>query len=139
MARIAIGSGLLHGMGLFNGTQTKGQFVPEQQTDFVFTVAGEELGFIGCSVILALFAVVLWRGVRIATNADDLFGTIIAAGVVSWFGFQTFENIGMNLGIMPVAGLPLPFVSYGGSSMFAVWMAIGLLQSVHMRHAKALP
>lgn len=139
MARIAIGSGGLHGQGLFQGRQTEGQFVPEQQTDFVFSVAGEELGFIGCSVILGLFAIVLWRGIRIAVNADDLFGTIIAAGVVAWFAFQMFENIGMNLGIMPVAGLPLPFVSYGGSSMFAVWMAIGLLQSVHMRHARALP
>ncbi|MDI2127379.1 rod shape-determining protein RodA [Yinghuangia seranimata] len=136
-ARLAIGSGGLTGKGLFHGQQTAGQFVPEQQTDFVFSVAGEELGLIGCAVILFLFSVVLWRGIRIASNADDLFGTIIASGVVAWLGFQMFENIGMNIGIMPVAGLPLPFVSYGGSSMFAIWIALGLLQSVHMRGARA--
>ncbi|WSY16408.1 rod shape-determining protein RodA [Embleya sp. NBC_00896] len=137
MARLAIGSGGLTGHGLFNGEQTSGQYVPEQQTDFVFSVAGEELGFVGCCAIIGLFGLLLWRGIRIAVHADDLFGTIVAAGVVAWFAFQMFENIGMNLGIMPVAGLPLPFVSYGGSSMFAIWMGIGLLQSVHMRHAVA--
>ncbi|MFI1380999.1 rod shape-determining protein RodA [Embleya sp. NPDC020886] len=137
MARLAIGSGGLTGQGLFHGEQTSGQYVPEQQTDFVFSVAGEELGFIGCCAIIALFGVLLWRGIRIALHADDLYGTIVAAGVVAWFAFQAFENVGMNLGIMPVAGLPLPFVSYGGSSMFAIWMGIGLLQSVHMRHAGA--
>ncbi|HSA53779.1 MAG TPA: rod shape-determining protein RodA [Yinghuangia sp.] len=136
-AKLAVGSGKLTGTGLFQGNQTQGQYVPEQQTDFIFSVAGEELGLIGCTVILFLFGALLWRGVRIAVNADDLFGTIIAAGVVAWLGFQMFENIGMNIGIMPVAGLPLPFVSYGGSSMFAIWIAIGLLQSVHMRGAKA--
>jgi len=137
MARLAIGSGGGLGQGWGNGQQTSGQYVPEQQTDFVFSVAGEEFGFLGCSVILALFGLLLWRGTRIAVHADDLFGTIVAAGVVAWFAFQMFENIGMNVGIMPVAGLPLPFVSYGGSSMFATWMGIGLLQSVHMRHASA--
>ncbi|WP_436775643.1 rod shape-determining protein RodA [Yinghuangia sp. YIM S09857] len=137
-ARLAIGSGGLFGKGLFQGNQTQGQFVPEQQTDFIFSVAGEELGLVGCAVILFLFGLVLWRGIRIAANADDLFGTIIAAGVVAWLGFQMFENIGMNIGIMPVAGLPLPFVSYGGSSMFAIWIALGLLQSVHMRGARSL-
>lgn len=137
MARLAIGSGGLLGKGLFHGEQTSGQYVPEQQTDFVFSVAGEELGFVGCSVIIALFGILLWRGIRIALHADDLYGTVVAAGVVAWFAFQAFENVGMNLGIMPVAGLPLPFVSYGGSSMFAIWMGIGLLQSVHMRHAGA--
>ncbi|MER8186333.1 rod shape-determining protein RodA [Kitasatospora sp. NPDC094015] len=129
-ARIAIGSGGLSGMGLFHGTQTTGQFVPEQQTDFVFSVAGEELGFIGGMALLGLLGVILWRACRIARQATDLYGTIVAAGVVIWFAFQAFENIGMNLGIMPVAGIPLPFVSYGGSSMFAVWIAVGLLQSV---------
>jgi len=129
-ARIAIGSGGLTGMGLFHGTQTTGQFVPEQQTDFVFTVAGEELGFVGGLALILLLGVVLWRACRIARQATDLYGTILAAGIVTWFAFQAFENIGMNLGIMPVAGIPLPFVSYGGSSMFAVWVAVGLLQSV---------
>jgi rod shape determining protein RodA len=132
-ARIAIGSGGLLGKGLFHGSQTTGQFVPEQQTDFVFTVAGEELGFVGAMVIVGLLGVVLWRACRIARNATDLYGTIIAAGIIAWFAFQAFENIGMTLGIMPVAGLPLPFVSYGGSSMFAVWIGVGLLQAVRMQ------
>jgi rod shape determining protein RodA len=132
-ARIAIGSGGLTGTGLFHGSQTTGQFVPEQQTDFVFTVAGEELGFAGAGLILLLLAVVLWRACRIARETTELYGTIVAAGIIAWFAFQAFENIGMTLGIMPVAGLPLPFVSYGGSSMFAVWVAIGLLQSIRVQ------
>ncbi|MEC3994235.1 rod shape-determining protein RodA [Actinacidiphila sp. DG2A-62] len=132
-ARIAIGSGGLLGKGLFHGSQTTGQFVPEQQTDFVFSVAGEELGFVGAVFIIALIGVILWRGCAIARNATDLYGTIVAAGVVAWFAFQSFENIGMTLGIMPVTGIPLPFVSYGGSSMFANCIAIGLLQSVKMQ------
>jgi rod shape determining protein RodA len=132
-ARIAIGSGGLLGKGLFHGSQTTGQFVPEQQTDFVFSVAGEELGFLGAAFIVCLIGVILWRACAIARNATDLYGTIVAAGIVAWFGFQAFENIGMTLGIMPVAGIPLPFVSYGGSSMFANFIAIGLLQSVKMQ------
>ncbi|MFL6137425.1 MAG: rod shape-determining protein RodA [Frankiaceae bacterium] len=132
-ARIAIGSGGVLGKGLFQGPQTNGQFVPEQQTDFVYTVAGEEFGLVGAGGIIALFGVVLWRGLRIASRATDAFGTLVAVGVVAWFTFQGFENIGMTLGIMPVTGLPLPFVSYGGSSMFANMMAIGLLQNVHLR------
>ncbi|MET9345903.1 rod shape-determining protein RodA [Streptomyces termitum] len=132
-ARIAIGSGGAFGAGLFKGSQTTGQFVPEQQTDFVFTVAGEELGFVGAGLILVLLGVILWRACRIARGSTELYGTIVAAGIVAWFAFQSFENIGMTLGIMPVAGLPLPFVSYGGSSMFAVWVAIGLLQSIRVQ------
>jgi rod shape determining protein RodA len=132
-ARIAIGSGGLTGTGLFEGSQTTGQFVPEQQTDFVFTVAGEELGFLGAGLIIVLLGVVLWRACRIARGTSELYGTIVAAGIIAWFAFQSFENIGMTLGIMPVAGLPLPFVSYGGSSMFAVWVAIGLLQSIRVQ------
>ncbi|MFI0719885.1 rod shape-determining protein RodA [Streptomyces sp. NPDC021224] len=132
-ARIAIGSGGLLGKGLFHGGQTSGQFVPEQQTDFVFSVAGEELGFVGAAFIIALIGVILWRACAIARGATDLYGTIVAAGVVTWFAFQSFENIGMTLGIMPVTGIPLPFVSYGGSSMFANCIAIGLLQSVKMQ------
>ncbi|EST35644.1 rod shape-determining protein RodA [Streptomycetaceae bacterium MP113-05] len=132
-ARIAIGSGGLWGKGLFDGTQTTGQFVPEQQTDFIFTVAGEELGFAGGAAIIALMGVVLWRACRIARETTELYGTVVAAGIIAWFAFQTFENVGMTLGIMPVAGLPLPFVSYGGTSMFAVWIAIGLLQSIKVQ------
>ncbi|MFI1165102.1 rod shape-determining protein RodA [Streptomyces sp. NPDC020801] len=132
-ARIAIGSGGLTGAGLFHGSQTTGQFVPEQQTDFVFTVAGEELGFVGAGLIIFLLGVVLWRACRIARETTELYGTIVAAGIVAWFAFQAFENVGMTLGIMPVTGLPLPFVSYGGSSMFAVWVAVGLLQSIRVQ------
>ncbi|MCW2622896.1 MAG: rod shape-determining protein RodA, partial [Frankiales bacterium] len=132
-ARIAIGSGGLLGKGLFEGTQTNGRFIPEQQTDFVFTVAGEELGLAGGGALIALLGLVMWRGLRIAKRTSDLFGRLTAAGVVSWFAFQSFVNIGMTLGIMPVTGLPLPFVSYGGSAMFANLIAVGLLQNVHMR------
>jgi rod shape determining protein RodA len=132
-ARIAIGSGGLDGKGLFQGTQTNGRFIPEQQTDFIFTVAGEELGLLGGSLLLGLLGVVLWRGLRIASRSKDAFGRLVAAGVVCWFAFQSFVNVGMTLGIMPVTGLPLPFVSYGGSAMFANLVAVGLLQNVHLR------
>ncbi|MFI1200148.1 rod shape-determining protein RodA [Streptomyces sp. NPDC020883] len=132
-ARIAIGSGGLLGQGLFHGAQTSGQFVPEQQTDFVFSVAGEELGFVGAGALIALLGIVLWRALRIARECPDLYGTVVSAGIVAWLAFQAFENIGMNLGIMPVTGLPLPFVSYGGSSMFAGWIAIGILQSIRLQ------
>jgi rod shape determining protein RodA len=132
-ATLAIGSGGWLGKGLFHGTQTTGQFVPEQQTDFIFSVAGEELGLAGAGTIVLLVGIVLWRGLRIAYRAGDLFGRLVATGVVCWFAFQAFENIGMTMGIMPVTGLPLPFVSYGGSSMFANLIAIGLLQNVHLK------
>jgi rod shape determining protein RodA len=135
-ARLAIGSGGVLGKGLFNGTQTNGRYVPEQQTDFVFTVAGEELGFVGGVVLIALFAVLLLRGIAIARQCEDLFGMLVCAGVVSWFAFETFENIGMTLGIMPVAGIPLPFVSYGGSSMFASFIAVGLVENVRLRSTR---
>ncbi len=137
-ARIAIGNGGLFGQGLFHGSQTQSGFVPEQHTDFVFTVAGEELGLVGAGAIIALFLVLLWRAVRIATLADDMFGRLAGAGIVCWFGFQAFQNIGMCLGIMPVTGVPLPLVSYGGTSMFASLMAIGLLLNIHLRTERAL-
>jgi rod shape determining protein RodA len=112
---------------------TNGQFVPEQPTDFVFSVAGEELGLVGAGLIVVLCGVILWRALRIARLAQDRFGMLVAVGIVCWFGFQAFENIGMNLGIMPITGLPLTFVSYGGTSMFASMIAIGLLQNVYIR------
>ncbi|HWI42873.1 MAG TPA: rod shape-determining protein RodA [Nocardioides sp.] len=136
-ARIAVGNGGLFGQGLFHGSQTRSGFVPEQHTDFVFTVAGEELGLVGAAVIVALLGVVLWRALRIAFRTDDVFGRIAAAGIACWFGFQAFQNIGMCLGIMPVTGVPLPFVSYGGSSMFASMLAVGLLQNIHLRTLSA--
>jgi len=133
-AKIAVGSGGMFGQGLFHGQLVAGNFVPAQQTDFIFTVAGEELGFVGTSVIVFLLGVVIIRALRIATRADDLFGLLIASGIAMWFTFQSFVNIGMTIGIMPITGLPLPFVSYGGSAVFADMIAIGLLQSVHRRH-----
>jgi rod shape determining protein RodA len=132
-ARIAIGNGGLFGQGIFGGSQTRSGFVPEQHTDFIFTVAGEELGLVGAGILILLFAVLLWRALMISLNSDDMFGRVAAAGIACWFAFQTFQNIGMCLGIMPVTGVPLPLVSYGGSSMFASLMAIGLLQNIHLR------
>jgi rod shape determining protein RodA len=136
-ARIAIATGGVTGQGLFHGKQTQGRFVPEQQTDFVFSVAGEELGLLGAGGIIVLYAIMFWRALRISGRSPDAFGKLAAIGIVSWLAFQTFINIGMTLGIMPVTGLPLPFVSYGGSSMFADCLAIGLLQNIHMRNAIA--
>ncbi|MGQ0629541.1 MAG: rod shape-determining protein RodA [Sporichthyaceae bacterium] len=129
-ARIAVGSGGLTGTGLFQGTQTGGQFVPEQHTDFIVTVAGEETGLLGTGALIAMFALVIWRGSVIARGAPDLFGTLLCAGVVCWFAFQAFQNIGMALGLMPITGLPLPFVSYGGTAMLANLLAVGLLLNV---------
>jgi rod shape determining protein RodA len=133
-ARITVGSGGLIGTGLFNGPQTNGRFVPEQQTDFIFTVAGEELGFLGCGLILILYLVVLMRAFGIARRSNDPYGKLVCTGVIAWFAFQAFENIGMTLGMMPMTGVPLPFVSYGGSSMFATMIGFGLLQNVNARH-----
>jgi rod shape determining protein RodA len=133
-ARITVGSGGLIGTGLFNGPQTNGRFVPEQQTDFIFTVAGEELGFLGCGFILILYLIVLMRAFGIARKSNDSYGRLVCTGVIAWFAFQAFENIGMTLGMMPMTGVPLPFVSYGGSSMFATMIGFGLLQNVHARH-----
>jgi rod shape determining protein RodA len=132
-SRITIGSGGILGKGLFDGPQTNGRFVPEQQTDFIFTVAGEELGFIGCSVILALYLLFFIRAFAICRRSSDLFGRLVCIGVIAWFSFQAFENIGMTMGLMPMTGVPLPFLSYGGSSMFANLIGVGLLQNVHSR------
>ena len=132
-ARIAVGNGGLFGQGLFDGSQTRAGFVPEQHTDFVFTVAGEELGLAGAGLLILLLGLVIWRALTIARRTDDTFGRLAAAGIACWFAFQAFQNIGMCLGIMPVTGVPLPFVSYGGSSLFASLLAVGLLQNIHLR------
>jgi rod shape determining protein RodA len=132
-AAIAIGSGGWPGQGLFHGQLVAGSFVPEQYTDFIFSVSGEELGFVGSLVILGLLAILLFRTLRIAYRADDQFGMLVAAGIAIWFGVQSFINIGMTIGIMPVTGLPLPFVSYGGSAIFADMIAVGALQAVYRR------
>ena len=132
-AQIAIGSGQLAGQGLFEGTQTQLSYVPENHTDFIFTVPAEELGFLGSSLVLGLFGMLLYRGLRIAALSRDTFGTLIAGGVVAVIAFQAFINIGMSLGLMPITGLPLPFLSYGGTSLISTFILIGILQNVHMR------
>ena len=132
-SRITIGSGGLVGKGLFSGPQTNGRFVPEQQTDFIFTVAGEELGFLGSGLILALFMLFFLRAFMIVRRTNDLFGRLVGIGVIAWFAFQAFENIGMTMGLVPMTGVPLPFLSYGGSSMFANLIGLGLLQNIHLR------
>jgi rod shape determining protein RodA len=138
-ARIAVGNGGLFGQGLFHGSQTRAGFVPEQHTDFIFTVAGEELGLVGAAVLIGLLGVVIWRALAISAMSSDVFGRVAAAGIACWLGFQAFQNIGMCLGIMPVTGVPLPFVSYGGSSMFAGMLAVGLLQNIRLRAAAPAP
>lgn len=136
-ARIAIGGGGMFGYGLFQGPQTQGKFVPVNESDFIYTVVGEELGFVGALVLILLLGVVMWRAVMIAYHADDLYGRLVATGIVAWLAFQMFENIGMSLGIMPITGIPLPMVSAGGTSMMATWIAIGLLQNVRLHGARA--
>ncbi|MBP2706710.1 rod shape-determining protein RodA [Microbispora sp. RL4-1S] len=132
-ALVAIGSGEVFGKGLFHGGQTTGRFVPEQHTDFIFTVAGEELGFVGTVTVVALLGVVLLRGVRIARMCEDRFAALVAGGIVAWMAFQTLVNVGMTIGIMPITGVPLPFVSYGGTATFANMIAVGALQAIHLR------
>jgi rod shape determining protein RodA len=136
-ARIAIGGGGWTGYGLFEGPQTQGKFVPVNESDFIFTVVGEELGFLGSVILLLLLGIILWRAVMIAYRADDMYGRLVATGIVAWLGFQMFENVGMSLGIMPITGIPLPLVSAGGTSMMATWIAIGLLQNVRLHAVRA--
>ncbi|MFW5933892.1 MAG: rod shape-determining protein RodA [Actinomycetota bacterium] len=130
---IAIGSGQFAGKGLFEGTQTSLSYVPENHTDFIFTVIGEEFGFVGAAVVLGLFLVLVWRGLRIAILSKDTFGTLVASGIVATLTLQVFVNVGMTVGIMPVTGMPLPFISYGGTSLIVWFAMIGLLLNVHMR------
>ncbi|SPL98172.1 Rod shape-determining protein RodA [[Actinomadura] parvosata subsp. kistnae] len=136
-ALVTVGSGGLFGRGLFQGEQTGGRFVPEQHTDFVFTIAGEELGFAGAALILVLLWAVLRRALRIAGESLTPFGTLAAAGIACWLGAQTFINVGMVLGLAPIVGVPLPFVSYGGSSIVSCMAAAGVLIAVHRRRPRA--
>ena len=131
-SQTAISAGQLRGQGLFEGTQTGLGFVPEQHTDFIFTVVGEELGFVGGAIVLGLLTVILWRVWRTAQLARDEFGMLVCVGVLAMLTFQVFENIGMTMGIMPVTGIPLPFMSYGGSSILTAFAAIGLVLNVHI-------
>ncbi len=132
-SKIAIGAGGLVGRGLFQGTQTNLDYVPEQHTDFIFTVVGEELGFAGGATLLLLYGVMAWRMWRAAQLARDLTGTLICVGVLAMLVFQVFQNVGMTMGIMPITGIPLPLLSYGGSSTLAFFAALGLVINVHMR------
>jgi rod shape determining protein RodA len=132
-AEIAIGAGGIVGKGYLHGTQTNLDFVPQQHTDFIFTVIGEEFGFLGAIAVLMLFALVLWRVYRIALTAKDPFGTFVAVGVGAMMAIQVFINVGMTLGLMPITGIPLPFVSYGGSALIADLIGIGLLLNVEAR------
>jgi rod shape determining protein RodA len=132
-SKTAIGNGRITGEGLFQGTQTQLGFVPEQQTDFIFTAVGEELGFVGGATVLGLYGVLVWRIWRAAQLARDRLGTLLCVGVLSMLVFHIFENVGMAMGIMPVTGIPLPLLSYGGSSTLTTFIAIGLVLNVHMR------
>ena len=136
-AQIAIGNGGITGTGFGQGTQTKSGLVPEQQTDFIFTVIAEEFGFVGGTVVLGCFALLLWRLYRMARLAGDAFGSYLITGVFAMFAFQMFQSIGMTMGIMPVTGIPLPFVSSGGSSVLASYIGVGIALSVHMRRFTA--
>jgi rod shape determining protein RodA len=132
-SKIAIVSGGISGQGLFKGRQTNLSYVPEQHTDFIFTVVGEELGFLGGATLIGLYSLLAWRIWRTARLSSDFFGTLLAVGVLGILAFQVFENIGMTMGIMPITGIPLPFMSYGGSAIIASFVAIGLVANVHMR------
>jgi len=132
-SKSAIAAGGLAGEGLFQGTQTRLNYVPEQHTDFIFTAVGEQLGLLGSGTLLALFSIIVWRVWRTAQLARDSFGSLVCAGVLSLFVFQIFQNVGMTMGIMPITGIPLPFVSYGGSSTIAEFAAMGIVLNVHMR------
>jgi rod shape determining protein RodA len=131
-AKIAIGSGEITGRG-DRATQTRLDFVPERSTDFIFAVIGERYGFLGAALVLSLYALLIWRALRIVTLSKNSYGTLVAGGIAGMLLFQVFVNVGMNLGIMPITGIPLPLMSYGGSSVLATFLAVGLLQSVHMQ------
>ena len=137
-SKIAIGSGLLFGKGLFGGTQSQLNFLPENHTDFIFSVVGEELGFVGCAVLLLLYLIVLWRGIKIAQDASDTFGRLLAVGITSMIAFHVLVNVGMTMGIMPVTGIPLPLMSYGVSSLTTNIMAIAILLNIQLRRQKLL-
>jgi len=132
-SKIAIGSGFILGKGLFEGTQSQLNFLPENHTDFIFSVVGEELGFIGCVIVLLLFLVLLYRAIYIARNANDRFGMLLATGITSMLCFQLLINVGMTTGIMPVTGIPLPFISYGVSALTTNMLSIGLLLNIALR------
>jgi rod shape determining protein RodA len=132
-SQVAIGSGQKTGRGTEHATQTKLDFLPEHHTDFVFSVVGEEFGFVGAAFVLSLYALLIWRALRILTMAKNLYGALIAGGVAAMLMFQIFVNVGMTIGIMPITGVPLPLLSYGGSAVIVTFLAVGLLQSIHVQ------
>jgi rod shape determining protein RodA len=136
-SQITVGSGGLFGTGLTNGTQTRGEFLPVQETDFVFAVLAQELGFVGAVVAFTLFAVLLWRILVCAWRSPDPFGTLFGAGLASMILFQVFVNIGMVIGILPVTGIPLPFITHGGASLISLAIGLGVMQSVNIRQRRA--
>jgi rod shape determining protein RodA len=135
-SKIAVGSGELFGKGLFNGTQTQLGFVPEHATDFIFTVVGEEFGFIGATLLLGLYALLLAMGMLAVSAARDRYGLLVSAGIVSMFAFHILVNVGMTIGIMPVTGIPLPFISYGGSSLITCLASVGVLLNIHLQRTR---
>jgi rod shape determining protein RodA len=132
-SEVGIGAGQKTGRGPKGATQTKLNFVPEQHTDFIFSVVGEEYGFMGAAFVLSLYALLIWRALRILTMSKNLYGALVAGGIAAMFMFQVFVNVGMAVGIMPITGVPLPLLSYGGSSVIVTFLAIGLLQSIHVQ------
>ena len=132
-SKVAIGAGGFDGRGVAGATQTNLSYLPEHATDFVFASFAEQRGFFGAAILLCLYLLVVWRGLRIVTVARDLFSAIVAGGIVVAFLFQIFVNVGMTMGIAPITGIPLPFVSVGGSSMIANLAAMGVLLSIHAR------
>ncbi|MGM0501040.1 MAG: rod shape-determining protein RodA [Bacillota bacterium] len=137
-SKIAIGSGGFLGKGLFTGSQNQLNFLPEKHTDFIFSVLGEELGFVGAIIILILYFILLWKSLIIAREAKDKFGEYLVVGVISMFAFHILQNIGMAIGLMPITGIPLPFLSYGGSSLITNLLGIALIMNVNMRNKKLM-
>jgi rod shape determining protein RodA len=136
-SQITVGSGGLLGTGLTNGTQSRGQFLPVQESDFVFAVLAQELGFIGALVVFLLFAALIWRVLSCAWRSKDPFGTLFGAGLATMLLFQVFVNVGMVIGLLPVAGIPLPFISHGGASLVSIAIGLGVMQSVNIRQQRA--
>ncbi len=135
-SKIAIGSGMLFGKGLFSGTQSQLNFLPENHTDFIFAVVGEELGFIGTTFLLLMYLILMWRGIKIAQQAQDTFGMLLAVGITSMLAFHVLVNVGMTAGIMPVTGIPLPFMSYGVSALTTNMLSVAILLNIYLRNQK---